>query len=426
MRIVMFTNTYLPHVGGVARSVERFAGEFRRRGHRVLVVAPSFPGGAREETDVLRFPALQQFNGSDFSIPVPVPGRLAAALADFRPQLVHSHHPFLLGDTALRVGASRGLPVVFTHHTRYEDYTHYVPGDSPRLKKFVVDLVTGYCNLCAAVIAPSASVAALLRERGVSVPVEVIPTGVAVEEFSGGDGAAFRARLGIPSETFVAGHLGRLAPEKNLVFLAEALVRFLQGRQGARFLLAGKGPAGEAVEAILRTHGLSERLHRVGILAGGELAAAYAAMDVFAFASRSETQGMVLAEAMAAGVPVVALDAPGVREVIRDGANGRLLPAEDLDAFAAALEWTAALSSVGRERLGAGARATAESLSLGAMAGRTLALYESLLQIRPAPPAVETSLWAKARRGTEEEWKILRSFAHAVRETILTPRNGGS
>lgn len=422
MNIVMFTNTYRPHVGGVARSVERFSDEFRRRGHRVLVVAPSFPATPREESDVLRFPALQQFNGSDFSVPVPVPGRLAAVLADFRPQIVHSHHPFLLGDTALRVAASRGIPAVFTHHTRYEDYTHYVPGDSPRLKKFVIDLVTGYCNLCTAVVAPSESIALLLRQRGVTVPIEVIPTGILPDEFSGGDGAAFRERLGIPADSFVVGHLGRLAPEKNLVFLAEAVARFLRKREDRRFLLVGTGPAAEAVEAILRTYGLAGRLHRKGILSGSEVAGAYGAMDLFAFASRTETQGMVLTEAMAAGVPVVAIDAPGAREVVRDGVNGRLLPGEDPDAFAAALEEVAALPREDRERLAAGARATAAGFSLAAMAERTVALYDTLRRARSPQPGIEASLWESARRATEEEWKIVRRIAHAVRGTLLPGR----
>ena len=162
MNILMATNTFTPHVGGVARSVQGFADEYRRRGHRVLVLAPEFEGVSGQEEGVLRFPALRQFSGSTFSIPMPAPGRVRAALRDFRPGVVHSHHPFLLGDTALRVSASLSIPVVFTHHTMYEEYTHYVHGHSERMRRFTIELVTGYCNLCDAVIAPSTTVAALL------------------------------------------------------------------------------------------------------------------------------------------------------------------------------------------------------------------------------------------------------------------------
>ena len=120
MRIAMFTNTYLPHVGGVARSVSTYEEELRRRGHQVRIVAPTFEGAAQSTYDVLRVPAIQGFNGSDFSVRLPQPGLIAAFLDDFRPQVIHSHHPFLLGDSALRFAWSRRLPLVFTHHTLYE------------------------------------------------------------------------------------------------------------------------------------------------------------------------------------------------------------------------------------------------------------------------------------------------------------------
>jgi 1,2-diacylglycerol 3-alpha-glucosyltransferase len=127
LKLIMLTNTFLPQVGGVARSVQRFTDEFRRRGHRVLVVAPVYERSKAPETDVVRVPAVQNFNGSDFSVPVPITRRVAKALKTFSPEIAHSHHPFLLGDTALLVAASRGIPAVFTHHTLYEEYTHYVP-----------------------------------------------------------------------------------------------------------------------------------------------------------------------------------------------------------------------------------------------------------------------------------------------------------
>ncbi|MCB1036875.1 MAG: glycosyltransferase, partial [Acidobacteria bacterium] len=214
MRILTLTNTFTPHVGGVARSVAAFTAEHRRCGHEVLVVAPEFEGVPQDEEGVVRIPAIQHFNGSDFSFPVPVPVRLRHALDEFQPQVIHSNHPFLLGDTALRIGAERDLPVVFTHHTLYERYVHYVPGDSPRMQQAAIELAVGYCNLCDAVIAPSGSIAGLLVERGVEIPIEVIPTGVDLEVFARGDGAAVRRRLKIPQDAFVVGHVGRLAPEK--------------------------------------------------------------------------------------------------------------------------------------------------------------------------------------------------------------------
>jgi glycosyltransferase involved in cell wall biosynthesis len=416
MNVAMLTNTFTPHVGGVARSVESFRGELVRRGHRVLVVAPEFPGTPRDESDVVRIPALQHFNGSDFSVPVPVPVRLRQRLDSFAPDVVHSHHPFLLGDTALRIGATRNLPVVFTHHTLYERYTHYVPGSSPRLQRFASDLAVGYCNLCDAVVAPSESIAALLRERGVSAPLHVIPTGVDLGAFAAGDGERGRRRLGIPPGAFVVGHVGRLAVEKNLAFLASAVVRFLAAHPTARLLVAGAGPFEVELVRQLAGAGVAARLHLAGVLDRQELADAYRAMDVFAFASHSETQGMVLTEAMAAGVPVVAVDAPGVREVVRDGANGRLLAGDDPAAFAEALDWVAAGAPARRRELCAAALATAESFSLPSTTGLLLALYAELRARQPLSQPAHGGLWHNTRRLLSRDWEILHNIATSARQ----------
>src|SRR6185503_9609416 len=376
MRILMLTNTFTPHVGGVARSVETLSGELRKMGHRVLVVAPEFEGRPEDEDEVVRVPAIQKFNGSDFSLRLALPGYLTDSLDEFRPEIAHSHHPFLMGDSALRIAAVRDLPLVFTHHTMYEQYTHYVPGDSPALQRFVVQLSVGYANLTNQVIAPSESVASILAGRGVETPIAVIPTGVDLARFGSGDGPGFRAGLGIPPRALVVGHVGRLAPEKNLRFLSGAVARLLAEKDHAVFLVVGSGPSAEEIEKVFRQRGLAGRLHLAGPLEGPRLADAYHAMDVFAFASRSETQGMVLTEAMAAGVPVVALDAPGAREVVHDRVDGRLLPREDSAAFTAALRWVVSRSPEERRKLQAACRRKARSFSLEACAERVLNLYE--------------------------------------------------
>jgi len=319
MRIVMFTNTYKPHVGGVARSVDFFAEDLRREGHRVLVVAPEFPGAEDADPEtLLRVPAIQEFNGSDFSVRLPAPFRIEPLLEAFAPEIIHSHHPFLMGDTAVRVARGRNLPLVFTHHTLYEQYTHYVPLDSEAMQRFVIHLATDYANFSTRVVAPSRSIAGLIRSRGVRSPVDVVPTGVDLAFFGSGQGQRFRRKHRIPEDAVVAGHLGRLAPEKNLTYLAHALVQVVAERPAARFLVVGAGPSSEAIQACFDDQGFANRLIMAGELSGQALVDAYDAMDLFVFASQSETQGMVLAEAMAAGKPVIALDASGVREVVSD------------------------------------------------------------------------------------------------------------
>ncbi|MGH8579482.1 MAG: glycosyltransferase [Gammaproteobacteria bacterium] len=418
MNILMLTNTFPPFVGGVARSVQGFVDEFRSEKHRVLVAAPMFDGASQKETDVVRYPAIKSFNGSGFSMPVPLPGRLAGALRAFQPDLVHSHHPFLLGTTALRIAASHDIPLVFTHHTLYEKYTHYVPGDSPRLKRFVADLVAGYCNLCNAVIAPSDSVAEVLRERKVVVPITVIPTGVDTRFFTAGDGAAFRATIGIPREAFVVGHVGRLAPEKNLDFLSRAVTRFLGEHRNGYFLLVGAGPSKKQIVAAFAADGLSQRLRAVGMLQNAELAAAYKAMDVFAFASHTETQGMVLVEAMAAGVPVIAVEASGVREVVCDGVNGRLLRRDSLEEFTAALRQLAGASTDQKRHIQAQAYETARQLDITHTAAKALQLYASLIEESRLRQHLNGTAWSAARRRLQGEWRIVRNFVFAATDSM--------
>ncbi len=424
MKICMMTNTYLPHVGGVARSVATFCDEYRRLKHEVLVVAPAFaqPEGApvKEEKNVVRIPALQQFNGSDFSVRLPIAGFFNDAIDEFPADVIHSHHPFLLGDTAVRIAASKHVPVIFTHHTLYEDYTHYVPGDSPALKQFAIELSTRYANLCDGVIAPSESIAELIKSRGVEVPIKVIPTGIDVKGFSSGDGKAFRAANKISTDALVVGHLGRLAPEKNLEYLCRAVCRFLKQEPKAVFLIVGAGPSEEKIRAIFRSKGLARRLIMPGKKSGQDLFDAYAAMDIFAFSSMSETQGMVIAESMAAGLPVVALNASGVREVVENGKNGFLL-----DGTATEQEFAACIGKISQspellKELGAGARCTAEQFSKEESAKKALDYYKVIRkQTRRQRNIEKEELWANLMKRIEVEWKLISDKAQSAIHALM-------
>lgn len=419
MKIAMFTNTYLPHVGGVAHSVERFARAYRAMGHEVLVVAPTFPelDPDHDEADVVRVPAIQQFNGSDFSVRLPIPGLLTAALDRFEPDIIHAHHPFLLGDTALRTAAWREAPLVFTHHTLYERYTHYVPADSQPLRRFAISLAVEYCGLCDHVIAPSESIADILRQRDVAAPITVIPTGVDTQRFASGDRRRWREQLGIDPATTVIGHVGRLAPEKSLEYLARCCGRFMADRPDTALLIVGDGPSTQQIRRIANVCGVGDRTHLPGSLTGRDLVDAYHAMDLFAIASTSETQGMVVAEAMAVGLPVVGVDASGVREVVQDRINGRLVAEGDEPAFIDALAWTVDADAERAASLKAAAQRTAEELSLSRTAEQALALYQTLLGRRRRERAASHG-WDKLLSRIEAEWNLLASRMAAAADAF--------
>lgn len=418
MNIVMLTNTYLPHVGGVARSVESISNALLESGHSVLIIAPEFPNMSTGEPGVIRVPAIQNFNGTDFSVILPLMPSLVPALKEFKPDIVHSHHPFLLGDTALHVAAQANVPLIFTHHTMYERYTHYVPGNSRTLKQFVIDLATGYANLCQGVIAPSESIAAVLKERGVISPLHVIPTGIDIKSFEKGDGPSFRAALGVPHGSFVIGHVGRLATEKNLIFLSRTVRAFMQRNPNSHFLCVGEGPLAQRIKRNFRATDLNRRIHMPGNLSGQELINAYHTMDIFAFSSFTETQGLVLCEAMACSVPVIALDAPGSREVVRDGRNGFLLERMDERAYVGRLEYYMSLGERERKVFRRHARGTAHHFSLQQSCSKLLNLYEKCLQDGTVLSPVAFGGWETSLRVAEARWDIFANRAAALKSAI--------
>ena len=427
MKVVMFTNTYLPHVGGVAGSVSAFAADLQDMGHEVMVVCPHF-SGTEDATDhgpvpVVRVPAIQNFNGSDFSVRIPVPFSLRQQLDRFKPDLVHSHHPFLMGDTALRCSRQHKLPLIFTHHTLYERYTHYVPFDSEPMKRFVINLSTEYANMCNRVVAPSHSVAELIKSRGVVKPVHEIPTGVDVQALASGNRRSGRQALNIGSQTLVLGHVGRLAPEKNLAFLGQAVATALKDLPEAVFVLVGDGPSLKAVQQEFARRGLSDKLITPGKKTGQELNDLYQAMDLFVFASTSETQGMVLTEAMAAGNPVIALDASGTREVVRDGSNGRLLPSRSRagDFAAAIAQWAA--DPEARRAWSAAALKTARNFSRQRCARSLADVYLSVLSsFHPeASPFEDLQPWVTVLTSLKTEWDLISQKTSAFVSAVNPP-----
>jgi len=413
MNILLMTNTYKPIVGGLEKSIESFANEYRQRGHRVVIVVPEYPDMKPEE-DVVRIPAVANFNGTNFSLQLPLPGILEEALENFHPDIVHSQHPFLVGDTALRVASKYNAPLVFTHHTLYEENVHYMPGNEEALKRFMIELSTGYANLADAVFAPSESIMKMMQERGVETPISVVPTGVYVKNFTRGAGKALRKKMGITPGAFVIGHIGRLAPEKNLEFLTRAVVQFMKKHPRTHFLIGGKGPSEEIIKEVFSQEGLSQRLHLAGVFKGKELVDAYHAMDVFVFASQSETQGMVLDEAMASGVPVVAVDAPGVREVVQDRINGCLLGQENIDDFVEGLEWVEKLTPAKLKKIKQACHQTARDFSMDQCAEKALEVYKTLCMQGFSRKTIQQGYWESKLRLMQAQWGLVKNLTKAA------------
>jgi 1,2-diacylglycerol 3-alpha-glucosyltransferase len=334
MNIAFFTNNYKPFVGGVPIAIENLAETLRRRGHRVFIFAPEYDQPVEDERDVFRTWSIKNFNDSNFVLPIPLSLETYVHFSDTKADVVHCHHPFLLGETGLHAARASNLPVVFTYHTQYEKYAHYLPFDKAMVTELAQSVAVRFSNCCDGVIAPSTDVQKMLQERGVTTEIRVIPTGVDLGRFRDGRVRWLRNHLGIPDDDRIMLFVSRLAKEKNVEFLIDAFAKMTESAGNLRFVLVGSGEYESVIRERAESSGSGDRIHFTGTLSGPDLVSAYKDADIFAFASTTETQGMVVLEAMAGGLPVVAVDACGVRDVVQDGQNGYLIPEGDTEAFA--------------------------------------------------------------------------------------------
>src|SRR5215470_8547918 len=209
MRVALFTNNYLPFRGGVTTAVETLRAGLEAGGHQAWIFAPGARGAAEDSPFIFRYPAIPAPTYPGFAVPVPISPRLARLARDFRPDVIHVQHPFLLGVTGGRLARRLGVPLVFTYHTRYEKYAHYVPLPERMVAALAVRLACRFADRAYLVVAPSVVIAETLRERGVRAPVAVIPTGVPLDHFRPGARAAARAALGLDPGRLSCLYVGR-------------------------------------------------------------------------------------------------------------------------------------------------------------------------------------------------------------------------
>jgi len=417
----MMTNTYAPMVGGIEESIRSFTFEFEKMGHEVVIVAPECEGTPPDEVGVIRLHAIQNFNHSNFSIVFPMSSLLPELMKTFKPDIIHCHHPFWMGSIALRLSCQYRIPLVFTHHTMFEQHMHYLPIQNEEMKRFIIELFTGYANLATQVIVPSESVRLILLERGVKAPIEVAPTGVDLQKFSKGHGDVIRKRLRIPLDAVIIGFVGRLAAEKNLDFLSRSVADYLKKDTKVHFLAGGDGPLKDQIKKIFDDQGVGKRFHLAGVLKGQDLVDCYHAMNIFAFASLSETQGIVLVEAMAAGVPVVAVDAPGVREVVKDGYNGRLIFGENQNNFSEALLWCLKQPPSEFEQMRKNARDTTKEFTMGICANRMLEIYQQVRVKEYTSFNYKNSAWDVLANRLKNEWDMFKNMMRAGGAAMSEP-----
>lgn len=395
LRVAILAESYLPYLSGVTVSTDALARGLGAAGHRVLVVAPRpadgaappSAGSAGPEPAYAWLPSYQPPAPAPpgYRIPWPVPSAALRTAVDFRPDVVHAQSPFVSGVMARRLARRAGVPLVFTHHTRFADYRHYLgllarPGGAA-----VEAYLRAFWAGCAAIVTPGSQLADEIRGRlgrRRRTLVRSIPTGMDVAAIRALPTRDVRAAAGWPAETVLVASLGRLAPEKSVDLLVDAFALAAGVDPEMRLLLVGGGPSEAGLRDRATRPDLAGRLHLTGQLPRAEAISVIRGADLFAFASRTETQGLVLAEALVAGLPVVAIEGPGVSDSVRDGVDGVVVPADpapDRSARLAAAIGALAADPTRRAALAAAAESGAGRFESARRVEEMVALYREVL-----------------------------------------------
>ncbi|MDQ7988799.1 MAG: glycosyltransferase [Candidatus Dactylopiibacterium sp.] len=391
----MISDVYFPRINGVSTSIETFRDSLHAQGVDTTLLAPAYSPAEEAGAStpgLVRLPAWRvPFDPEDRLMHRTALAQWLAARQPGEFDLVHVQTPFAAHYAGLRLARRLGIPALATYHTYFEEYLHHYVPLLPRAvsRALARRFSRGQCNALDALVVPSQAMAQALRDYGVTCPQHVIPTGVREADFTPGDGAGFRLRHQIEPTRPLLLFVGRVAHEKNIGFLLDVVEHLRRQRPDVLLLITGEGPAQDALRDDCERRALSHNVRFMGYLDRQQaLADCYRAADLFVFASRTETQGLVLLEAMAQARPVLALSAMGTRDIL-EGNPGAVIAEDAPAAFA---QRAAALLAQPAElaRLGEQACAHARNWSAAQSARRLGDVYAGLC--RGAAPGLPTPL----------------------------------
>jgi 1,2-diacylglycerol 3-alpha-glucosyltransferase len=381
-RVGIFSACYKPTLNGVVVSIETFRTELEKRGWQVYIFAPQTPGYHETEQDstkVFRYPSLIWPGQKNYPLAIPV---LAPEVTQKAKALglniIHTQHMFTMGNLGLKLGRDLDIPVVYTYHTLIAEYIHYVPLFSQAARAVIISLSRKYCNKCDQIVTPSSPMKKKLRGYGVNSPIEVIPTGVDISDFNNPfSRSELETKWHLPQGKKILLYVSRIAKEKNLDFLFEAIKILASRREDFHLLMIGGGPELSHYQNLVRQWNLSSFVTFAGMQPKKDTNRFYGACDIFVFPSITETQGIVITEAMAAGIPAVAVNIMGPIDIIDDGQDGFLTPLKS-NLFAQRIEKLLDDEKL-RYRLGNQARINSQKFSVEACTDKLEEIYEKTI-----------------------------------------------
>jgi glycosyltransferase involved in cell wall biosynthesis len=421
MHIAQFTNTYHPMITGVVRSISDFRKALSELGHNVFIFAQNASKYQDKAPFVFRYPTIQVQLPGDFPAMLPVSPFVDWVLPSLKLDVIHTHHPVLLGQTAASKAKELKVPLVYTFHTQYQEYSHYFPIQQHDVQKWVKgaiqDWLAEYMQLCHHIIVPSKSIyQALEKQFGIEHGVTVLPTGIDLAPYENADGDAIRAKHGWENDKILIS-VGRLEPEKNWKTLIHACAIAMRNHSDLRVVLIGGGGQKSELEKQAKTLGIADRVSFMGKIPFTDVPAYLKAADIFGFASLTETQGLVTMEAMAAGLPIAAVDAPGTRDELEHDRHGLLTP-NDPEKLGEAIDLL--LSEPARsEQYRLAAREKAQFFDINHQAQKLVELYEVAREDHQAGRRVEMEY-----KGLVERWtdKVTSQIKLPERPLVWPPK----
>lgn len=381
MNIGIFTNNYLPNPYGVSVSIESFRKEFEKMGHEVYVFAPLTKGYKDSNPNVFRYPSIDIKYKISFPLAIPYSRCVSDIIKDLDLDVIHSQHHTLLGGAAAKWAKRKNVPLIFTWHALYDKYVHFAPLIPKKLATWwIIRQAVKYADKCDAVITPTDSVGEIIRKWGVkNNNVISVPTGIEEDIYQDPDGQSIRNEYGLENDEILLISVARISAEKNIEFLFRAVIETLKSVSKAKFLIAGEGHMVPMLKGMASENGLEKRVIFAGLVDKKKLKHYYAAGDIFVYSSKSETQGMIVTEAMYMGLPIVAVRAPGIKDQVQDGVNGYLV-SENVEEFDRALRKLIAHGNLRKEFSEKSGLIAREDYTSSVCARKLLKVYENAVE----------------------------------------------
>lgn len=376
MKIGIFTDSYLPTVNGVTTSVVCTAEELQKRGHDVIIVAPSFPHYQDKPGRIIRLRSVSLPGHEVLRVATYLPGTSFVMASRLDLDIIHGHSGGSVSWLGWEVSTIKRIPYVFTYHTLFNQYTHYFLRGKV-VRPGMIDAATRvFGNMTDRVIAPTHKIERELLKYGVKKPIDILPSGIDLDLFKPLPKQSLRKELRIPQDEIIFMYAGRLGKEKSVDMIIRAFGLTLKKCPKARLIIAGDGPDRQKLETLARKVA-PHKVHFLGFVQRPDLPATYSGADVFVFASITETQGLVVPEAMACGLPIVAVDDPVYEGLLADKHDALLTQHSQVSLSQAMIKL--AQSPDERRRLSKRSLAQAQTLSLDGMTDNLLEIYQQLI-----------------------------------------------